>query len=66
LKQWGFKKNISKQTWIQIAREVKTRGEVEKDSEVTIEGVVVHAKKLRKEIQRYSHDLEMTPNEGIA
>jgi len=66
LTRWGFKKNLSKHAWIQIAREVKTRAEVGKDSEVTIDGVIVHPKKLKKEIQRYSYDLQMTPDEGTA
>ena len=40
------------------------RTEVGKDSEVTIDGVVVPTKKLKKELQRYSYGLEFTPNEG--
>jgi len=66
LAKWGFKKNLSKHAWIQVAREVKTRAEEGKESEVTIDGVIVHPKKLKKEIQRYNCGLQVTPNEGTS
>ena len=49
---------------MQIASEVKARSEIGKDSEVTIDGMIVPAKKLKKEIQRYCRDLKVPLNEG--
>jgi hypothetical protein len=49
---------MSSRVWAQIAKKVSDRADAGKDSEVIIRGAPVPAKKLKKEIRRYSHVIE--------
>ena len=57
LTKWGFKKNRKKREWLEIVEKVIERRNDGKDSEVIVDDQIIPAKKLRKEVRRYGHQL---------
>ncbi|KAI1366733.1 ankyrin repeat-containing domain protein [Xylaria arbuscula] len=53
LKKWGVRKNARKEDWKDLRRRLKKREG--KQSEVTRFGIPLSPRKIRKELQRYTH-----------
>ncbi|KAH6976314.1 hypothetical protein BKA56DRAFT_674789 [Ilyonectria sp. MPI-CAGE-AT-0026] len=60
LKAWGMKKNISSDQWKQSVSLVQKRKAEEKETKLTIDGMVISAKKMKKEMGRYSYKKILT------
>jgi hypothetical protein len=52
-KKWGFRKNRTKDDWKIVAQKVGKRKREHKESEVYIDGNLIHSKKVKKAISRY-------------
>ncbi|KAL9070705.1 MAG: hypothetical protein Q9157_005728 [Trypethelium eluteriae] len=50
---WRFRKNIKRTDWEIVKQKVSKRKQAGKDSDVYIDGALVPARKLRKELRRY-------------
>ncbi|KAH7000485.1 ankyrin repeat-containing domain protein [Ilyonectria destructans] len=55
LKAWGMKKNVSSHQWKQSVSLVQKRKALGKETKLTIDGMVISAKKMKKEMGRYSY-----------
>jgi hypothetical protein len=54
-KDWGFKKNRTKRDWEIMNRKVQHRKRTGKESDVYLDGKLMAADKLRKEISRQGY-----------
>ncbi|KAL9097274.1 MAG: hypothetical protein Q9165_000701 [Trypethelium subeluteriae] len=52
-RNWRFRKNIKRTDWETVKQKVLRRRQAGKDSDVYIDGALVPARKLRKELRRY-------------
>ena len=66
MKTWDFRKNLTKDEWKTIVPKVKKRKGDGKETEVTLNGVPVAAKKLKKEMQHYGYDCDFGPSSPSA
>ncbi|KAH8679269.1 Clr5 domain-containing protein [Ilyonectria robusta] len=55
LKAWGMKKNVSRHQWKQSVSLVQKRKAEGKETKLTIDGMVISAKRMKKEMGRYSY-----------
>ncbi|KAL6399313.1 hypothetical protein AUP68_17859 [Ilyonectria robusta] len=55
LKAWGMKKNVSSHQWKQSVSLVQKRKAEGKETKLTIDGMVISAKRMKKEMGRYSY-----------
>ena len=58
IKKWRFSKNFTSEHWRSIGRAIKEREARGKNSEVVIKQKPISGRKLRKEIGRYTLDIE--------
>ncbi|KAH8753211.1 hypothetical protein BGZ57DRAFT_965322 [Hyaloscypha finlandica] len=54
-KDWGFQKNRTKQDWKDIGQKIWARKRMAKESNIYLDGKLVPAKKVRKEISRQAY-----------
>jgi hypothetical protein len=54
-KEWGFKKNHTKEDWKIMGHKVGKRKRAAKESDVYIDGEMMPRKKLQKEISRQGY-----------
>jgi hypothetical protein len=54
-KGWGFQKNRTKQNWKDLGQNIGARKRMAKESNIYLDGKLVPAKKVRKEISRQAY-----------
>ena len=52
-KKWQFRKNCTAEGWKIVAHKLTKRKREQKETEVFLNGNLIHPKKLKKETQRY-------------
>ncbi|ETS74192.1 hypothetical protein PFICI_14058 [Pestalotiopsis fici W106-1] len=57
LKEWGFSKNIPVNTWKHVGHKIEKRKREGKDSVISINGVEISAKRVKKETSRHFYSV---------